>query len=487
MSDGELLSDLDAIDAEIARLQTLRLHDIAELHQRRYAQAIGARDTADLLARRYRLDRGQARRDVQLASALTKYPAVAEALPDTATPVPPPDGTPSTVAPQVVLYPGQAQAIVAALERVPTSVPIEEIKVAEEQLVGLGAHLSPMDLQSSGQRIRDLLDADGPEPEEHKAAARESLVIGRAVNGVKFRGFLANENAERLRALIHANSRPHRTLDGELDPRSLEKRQADGLSTVLSIAEAAMDVGIPRRMPSETTDTAPSPVTEPTSWVPGFGAKGTLSITIDFNDLKAATAHAIGDTVYGDGLSAASVRRIACDAKVIPIVLGSDSEPLDVGRSERLVTRGMRRALNARDRGCVVCGAPPIMCDAHHLRSWIDGGVTAIHNLVLLCRQHHSDLHAGHWRITITDGTVQVAQPAWANPPGRPRLKPSPPPSSPTPPGEAAPQHAQNRPGDLVPREVNPASGDAVDVAIWGEVPALASGIGTRREIRAGW
>jgi len=44
-------------------------------------------------------------------------------------------------------------------------------------------------------------------------------------------------------------------------------------------------------------------------------------------------------------------------------VLGSNSEPLDVGRSERLVTRAIRRALNARDRGCVICGAPPIMCD----------------------------------------------------------------------------------------------------------------------------
>ena len=81
----------------------------------------------------------------------------------------------------------------------------------------------------------------------------------------------------------------------------------------------------------------------------------------------------------------------------------------------------MRRALNARDKGCVVCGAPPIMCDAHHLISWIDGGETKVSNLVLLCRRHHVDLHKGRWTITITDGVVRVALPTWAEPPPRPR------------------------------------------------------------------
>ncbi|WP_238177033.1 HNH endonuclease [Kribbella sp. VKM Ac-2566] len=120
--------------------------------------------------------------------------------------------------------------------------------------------------------------------------------------------------------------------------------------------------------------------------------------------------------MYGDGLSAATVRRLACDARIIPLVLGTNSEPLDVGRSERLVTRAMRRALNARDQGCVICGVPPIMCDAHHLRSWIDGGETKTSNLVLLCRRHHVDLHHGQWSVTITDCLVEVARPSWAEP-----------------------------------------------------------------------
>jgi hypothetical protein len=172
--------------------------------------------------------------------------------------------------------------------------------------------------------------------------------------------------------------------------------------------------------------------------VPGFGAKANITVTIDLQDLKAATADAIGQTVYGDGLSAATIRRLACDAKIIPLVLGSNSEPLDVGRCERLVTRAMRRALNARDRGCVVCGAPPIMCDAHHLISWIDGGTTAVSNLALVCRRHHTDVHNGQWTITIAAGQVEVSRPAWADPP-RPQ------PSRPKPPTAHAPPPAAPR------------------------------------------
>jgi hypothetical protein len=191
--------------------------------------------------------------------------------------------------------------------------------------------------------------------------------------------------------------------------------------------------------------------------VPGFGAKANLTVTIDFQDLKAATADAIGHTVYSNGLSAATIRRLACDAKVIPIVLGSHSEPLDVGRCERLVTRAMRRALNTRDRGCVICAAPPVMCDAHHLISWIDGGDTKLDNLALVCRRHHTDLHHGHWTITITNGQVHVTRPTWADPPTTPPHKPPAHASgAPKPPGEHPtpsapsndPSRAHEPPGD---------------------------------------
>jgi hypothetical protein len=425
MSGSELLSTLDALDAEAARRESYRLTVIAAIESIGYAAELGARDTAELLQFRYRQDAPVARRALRLAQALPKYPAVSSALDDTRAGAADDeagddeagkDGSGSGW----LLRPAQAEAIVSALERVPSHVPIADRDAAEEQLVNLAAHLSPGELRRAGNQIRDILDTDGPEPEEGKAYARESLTFTSAERGVKFRGYLANENAELLRALIHTGARPHKTADGEHDPRSREKRQADALTAALSTAAATMDI-TPRGAGSTT------PADEPGAGasragadvVPGFGAKAQLTVTIDFEDLKAATADATGQLVYGDGLSAATVRRLACDAKIIPLVLGTNSEPLDVGRGERLVTRAMRRALNARDRGCVVCGAPPVMCDAHHLISWIDGGETKVSNLVLLCRRHHVDLHHGQWRISIADGIVEVARPSWAEPPPR--------------------------------------------------------------------
>ena len=132
-----------------------------------------------------------------------------------------------------------------ALEKVPDTVAVEDLDVAERELVGLARHLSPAELRKAGQRVRDVLDTDGPEPDEHQAYARESLTLIGADRGVKFRGYLANENAELLRSLIHAGARPHRTLTGDLDPRPRDKRQADALTTALTLAATAYDTATP--------------------------------------------------------------------------------------------------------------------------------------------------------------------------------------------------------------------------------------------------
>ncbi|MGZ0146963.1 DUF222 domain-containing protein [Kribbella sp. WER1] len=224
MSGSELLSTLDTLDAEIARLESYRLHVIAAVESTGYATELGARDTAELLRFRYRQDATTARRTLRLAQALPKYPSVAAALDDTATPQSETDLDVDAEDEDGgwLLRPAQAEAIVSALDRVPTHVPIEDRDAAERELIGLAAHLSPLELRQAGARIRDLLDTDGPEPEEAKAAARESLTLTPADRGVKFRGYLANENAELFRTLIHTGARPHKTIDGDPDPRSRE-------------------------------------------------------------------------------------------------------------------------------------------------------------------------------------------------------------------------------------------------------------------------
>ena len=95
-----------------------------------------------------------------------------------------------------------------------------------------------------------------------------------------------------------------------------------------------------------------------------------------------------------------ALRRLACDATVS--LLAADSrtrEPLYVGRSSRTVTGAQFKALVVRDRHCVVkgCRRRPAQCEAHHVRHWLDGGLTDLDNLVLLCHQHHHEHHdRGH-------------------------------------------------------------------------------------------
>ncbi|MEV6266393.1 DUF222 domain-containing protein [Kribbella sp. NPDC051936] len=465
MSGSELLSTLDTLEAELARLKSYRLSVIAAIETTGYAQELGARDTAELLRFRYRLDPPAARRTLRLAQTAPHYPAVATALDRTASSattanVRDDSGSGDGAGDGWLLRPAQAAAIVFGLDRVRSRVPVQHLDAAAEQLVGLAGHLSPGELRTAAKEIADLLDSDGPEPEEHKAYARESLTLSAADNGVKFKGFLANENAELLRAVVHAGARPHKTVDGEHDPRPRDKRQADALSTALGIAAAAWDTTSPTPSPtagpaSDTEGAASTPGTGDMTGTAGaagtggraagYGAKANITVTIDLDDLKAATADAIGRTVYSGGLSAATIRRLACDANIIPLVLGSNSEPLDVGRRVRLVTGAMRRALDARDRGCVVCGAPPVMCDAHHLVSWIDGGDTKVDNLALLCRRHHVDLHKGHWHVTILDGIAHVARPSWAEPAPTPAVA-----------RRTAPPRARPPSGSTGPRESEP-------------------------------
>jgi hypothetical protein len=129
---------------------------------------------------------------------------------------------------------------------------------------------------------------------------------------------------------------------------------------------------------------------------------------------------------YGQLISAGDARRMACDCKVIPVVLGGDCEPLDVGRAQRSVPMGLRRALVARDRGCAFpgCDRPPGLCEAHHCLHWIDGGVTAVGNCCLLCPIHHQQVHRQGWDITIDGGHVDFHPPPIINPHRRPLTNP---------------------------------------------------------------
>ncbi|MEJ2889942.1 DUF222 domain-containing protein [Actinomycetospora aeridis] len=159
--------------------------------------------------------------------------------------------------------------------------------------------------------------------------------------------------------------------------------------------------------PRRPGGSAPAPAKRGWLWGPG---RALLTVTIDHRWLCEALAEqngGFGTLDSGYAVDAATVRRWACDAEIVPVVLGSKSEPLDVGRRQRTATDAIRRALHLRDGGCAFpgCDRTPRRCEAHHVREWYrHRGDTALENMVLLCRYHHQLLHHRHWTMEMIDG-----------------------------------------------------------------------------------
>ena len=151
------------------------------------------------------------------------------------------------------------------------------------------------------------------------------------------------------------------------------------------------------------------------------GDRPQLVLTIDYHTLAGQLG--AGSLDNGATLSPQVVRRLACDARLLPIVLGGTGQPLAVGRERRLITGPLRRALVARDRGCSFpsCDRPPRWTQAHHIQHWTDGGATSLTNSVLVCRFHHGQIHHGGWAVHIAaDGHPEFTPPAWIDPHQRP-------------------------------------------------------------------
>ncbi|MET9020462.1 hypothetical protein ABZV93_10800, partial [Actinopolymorpha sp. NPDC004070] len=122
----------------------------------------------------------------------------------------------------------------------------------------------------------------------------------------------------------------------------------------------------------------------------------------------------------GEPISVATIRRMACDANIIPVVLGGDGEVLDVGMADRFFTEAQRRALAVRDGShCHFpgCQVPERRCVAHHMTAWDDFGPTDLDNGVLLCKTHHTFVHHRGWTVRMgAHGHPEYIPPEWVDP-----------------------------------------------------------------------
>jgi hypothetical protein len=169
---------------------------------------------------------------------------------------------------------------------------------------------------------------------------------------------------------------------GAHDYRTREKRVADA---VVELAMHSLDTGL----------------------IPQQGTQRThLNVTASLETLQGLPGASAADLEFSSvPISAKTVERLACDASITRIVLGSESIVIDVGRAKRTISGPARKALNARDRGCTWpgCERPASWTSGHHLKHWIHGGDNQPPNLTLLCYRHHYLVHEGHWQIVRGD------------------------------------------------------------------------------------
>jgi hypothetical protein len=148
------------------------------------------------------------------------------------------------------------------------------------------------------------------------------------------------------------------------------------------------------------------------------GAAPTVNVHVTLDDLE--SGRGVG---WIDGstepIPISTINQLRCDGDTIATLFGRHGEVLHHGKTQRLATRRQRRALAARDGGCVIpgCSVPPSRCQAHHVTPWVSEtyppGRTDIDNLALLCPFHHSTIHTSTWQLVMRNGKPHVTPPRW--------------------------------------------------------------------------
>jgi hypothetical protein len=398
VSDNEITDLLQAAHRLEQTAVVLQARLVEQARVRGVPASQGHRSAARWLQSLLLLDPRPARELVEAATAVRR-PVVEQAMLEG-----------HTDAGQAAVIAATVEAIAAELDSlgvaddVASGEAFQVVGHAEQTMIDLAGRLSAHQLRRAGERIlahvapqwAERADEAALARQEARARRRRSLTLSLPVDGlVRLSGVLGAEDAATVHAALHPLCRPLPE-----DDRTIGQRRADALVEVCRLALR--------------TTQLPDDGGEPPQ----------LAVTVAYQPLTRALGTAVTET--GERLPAVTVRRLACDARILPAVLGSAGQILDVGRARRLATGPLRRALHIRDRGCAFpdCERPPRWTDAHHITAWAAGGATTLDNLVLLCRHHHQLIHhpdAG-WQIRLAvDRQPDFIPPPSLDPQQRPR------------------------------------------------------------------
>lgn len=257
----------------------------------------------------------------------------------------------------------------------------------------------------ASQAKAQLVEPDEDEQADHEKGCRRLLRrVGTVAGLAEWQLLLDEEGQAILSAALDPLSAPRPGADEHgahrLDHRTAATRRADALLEIIGRGVAA---------PEGTT------VTE----------KAKIQVTVNAEAL-AGKLPGGGHTGTGQRLSAGTIRRLACDAQIIPVVLGGPSEVLDVGVTKRLFTPAQRTAVLLRDQGCSFpgCSAPAGWTEIHHIIHWVFGGATDLSNAAALCRRHHVIVHRYGYTATATATGVIWHLPEGQKTPTGPQVDP---------------------------------------------------------------
>jgi Domain of unknown function (DUF222) len=338
-SDDDLIDVVSQVEAARSALAAVQAGAVAEADARDLAKRrLHHGSTGDWLTHVGGLRKGEGRRVVARAHAVTgALSATREGM------------AAARVSPE------QADVIVRSVEQLPGG---QAVRARGER--ALLEHADSMDaseLARTGRHLVHVVDPDAEdrrlerslEREERAARAWRFLSISEdGAGGVRVKGRGSAEDGALLRAALLPLTCPSPSTADDTglpdhDPRDHGARLWDAL---VGVAQHAL-----------TTDLPPET----------HGTPARLLVTVDAKTLKTGLhAAGVGTTADGTELPPEALRRLACDAEIVPAVLGSDSEVLDVGRLRRLVTAAIWTALVLRDRHCTFpgCRRPPLMCHA---------------------------------------------------------------------------------------------------------------------------
>jgi hypothetical protein len=291
----------------------------------------------------------------------------------------------------------QAAVVVRAVDGLPDRVGAPGRARAEAHLVDLATRHDAAELRVLGRRVFEVIDPDAADAELGRQVAREEREARRRTClRLRDNGDGTTEGRFRIPTL-HAQML-RKALDGFTAPRRVGARarsRADG--TAMDRPEL-LGMGLCELIERFPLDRLPKT----------GGINATVVVTMTLDQLRADLATASLDT--GGLLSAGEARRLACEAGIIPIVLGGDSVVLDLGREQRLFTRYQRIAAGVGQRTCTeqACDRPAAWTEAHHRRPWARGGRTSLDELELLCPWHHHRAHDPAYHLTrLPDGSVR--------------------------------------------------------------------------------